>query len=163
MSEQTIIISSEELSESERDALAVVREFCASTGLAIEPVVHGVNPPYMDVELMGEDSLNSFGKSGKALDSLQYLLNLIIGRRVSGDVRIALDAAGYRARRIVILEALARECAENVIERQEECELDPLPAHERRIVHNILQQYPEIRTYSEGEDPDRHVVIAPKE
>lgn len=162
MSEQTTIITTDELSDIEREALSAVQEFCDNTGLKIQPVVHGVNPPYMEVELEGEDAMNSFGKSGKALDSLQYLLNLIIGRRVNGDVRIALDAAGYRSRRIVVLEALARECAETVIERQEECELDPLPAHERRIVHNILQEYPEIRTYSEGEDPDRHVIIAPK-
>ena len=161
MSEQSTI-QWDDLNGSEKEAIDLIQAFCENAGLNLSPVVHNINPPYLDVELVGDDAESTFGRSGKGLDALQYLLNLIVSKQSNGSVRVTLDAAGYRARRVVILEALARECVENVLERQEECELDPLPAHERRIVHNILSEYPEIRTYSEGEDPDRRVIIAPR-
>lgn len=155
-------IEQADLSAVEQEAVAVIGELCTASGLDLRPVVRGVHAPYMDVELVGDDAAESFGSHGRALDALQFLLNLIVGRRANGEVRIVLDAGGYRARREHVLCQLAVECAEQVKQRQEECELDPLPPHERRIVHNALKNDPGVRTYSEGDEPDRHIVIAPR-
>ena len=155
-------LSSEGLDAREHGAVEVLQEICGACGLAIQPEPKGRHAPYLDVELIGEDVAETLGRHGQSLDALQYLANLIIGRRVGPEVRVILDAGGYRARRSETLTNLAREFAAQVRERQEECELDPLPAHERRIIHNALADDPTIRTYSEGDDPDRRVIIAPR-
>lgn len=154
-------ISPDDLGAREREAHQVLAEICERTDLDLRPKVTGIQGAYVEIELVGDDAAASFGRHGKALDALQYLANLVIGRRV-GDVRVLLDAANYRARRAETLTNLAHEFAAQVKERQEECELEPLPAHERRIIHNALADDEAVRTYSEGEDPDRKVVIAPR-
>ena len=159
--EEKVSIPVGDLTESEKIAFDVLSEVCVESMLDLKPVVRSIQSPYIEIELVGADALESFGKNGKQLDALQYLCNLIIQRKAPEDVRVSLDASDYRARRVEALESLARECAAQVIERQEEAELDPLPSHERRILHNILSQIEGIRTYSEGEDPNRHVIIAP--
>lgn len=151
-----------DLGAREQAALDIVAEICEKTALDLEAVARDVQGQYVHVELVGGDALSSFGRNGKSLDALQYLVNLIVGRRVGGDVRVLLDAADYRKRREETLVNLAMEYADLVKERQEECELDPLPAHERRIIHNALADVAGIRTYSEGDDPDRRVIIAPQ-
>jgi spoIIIJ-associated protein len=150
-----------ELGAREQAALDIMTELCAKTALDLKPVARDIHGQYVHIELVGDDAQASFGRNGKSLDSLQYLANLIVGRRVGGDVRVLLDAADYRKRREETLVSLAMEFADLVRERQEECELDPLPAHERRIIHNALSEVEGIRTYSEGDDPDRRVIIAP--
>ena len=155
-------IPPDELEPRERAAYDVLADICQAMALDIRPEARAVNPPYIEIELVGADAEAAYGRHGKSLDALQYLANLIIGRKV-GDVRVLLDAADYRARRTTALEKLAHEYAALVRDRQEECELDPLPAHERRIIHNALLNEAGIRTYSEGDDPDRRVIIAPSE
>ena len=99
---------------------------------------------------------------GQALDALQLLANNILARRTDTDVRMILDADGYRERRAEALRARAREIAKEVKQRNEEAELEPLPPHERRIIHTALADDPDIRTYSEGDEPGRRVVISPR-
>jgi spoIIIJ-associated protein len=154
-------IAPETLSESERSALAIVEEICRLSRLQMRPVVRESHSTYLNIELVGEDAGLAFGK-GANLDALQYLSNLIVMRQVNGDVRLVLDAGNYRAKREAALRKLALEYAAQVKERQEECEIDPLPPHERRIIHNALLDDPEIRTYSEGEEPNRRIIIAPR-
>ena len=86
----------------------------------------------------------------------------MLAHRISSDVRLMLDAEGYRARRAATLIERARDLAREVRERNQEAELEPLPAHERRIIHNALIDEPGIMTYSEGDEPDRRIVIAPR-
>ena len=155
-------VTVESLTDKEAQALEILTEICQRSGLAISAEPKARHEPYLDVELVGDDAAWSFGRHGTSLDALQYLCNLIIGRRVGPDVRLILDAADYRNRREESLRKLAMEIAEEVLARQEEAELDPLPAHERRIIHNALMEISGIRTYSEGDDPDRRVIIAPK-
>lgn len=152
----------ESLNEAERAAFDIVREMVQAAGLDVWPQLRSTHPPYLDIELVGEDATTTLGRNGPSLDALQYLANLVIRRRVSSDVRIVLDAGGYRERRAQTLTRLAKDLAAQVKERQEECELDPLPAHERRIIHNALLDDPDVTTYSEGEDPDRRIIIAPR-
>jgi spoIIIJ-associated protein len=150
------------MTEREQAALEILEEICRAMEMDIRPEPREFHDPYLDVELVGEDAAAAFGRFGKRLDALQYLANLIIGRQTDSDVRLVLDADGYRARRTETLRQLALDYAAEVKSRQQECELDPLPAHERRIIHNTLADDLEIRTYSEGEEPDRRVIIAPR-
>lgn len=150
----------DQLSEDERTAFQIVVDACSATGTDMRPAIKAINPPYLELDLTGNFAAEGFGNHGKRLDALQFLLNLIVNRQVR-DVRLLFDCDNYRERRVEALTALAHECAAQVKERQEECELDPLPPHERRIIHNALKDDATIRTYSEGEDPDRRTIIAP--
>lgn len=146
-----------------REVQGVLQEFCEASGLDISAQITGRHGSYVDAELTGPDAAATFGASGRVLDSLQYLVNLVLARRIGPDVRLLLDVDNYRARREEVLIQMALDFASQVRERQEECEVDPpLPPHERRIMHKALQDDPGVRTYSEGEEPERRVIIAPR-
>jgi spoIIIJ-associated protein len=103
------------------------------------------------------------GKHGDVLNAMQYLVNIIASRRIERGVRATLDGNDYRRRREEALTTLAQRIAEQVQKRGEEAVLDALPAFERRIVHKALGEISGVTTYSEGEEPNRRVVIAPVE
>jgi spoIIIJ-associated protein len=155
-------VSIDSLNDDQRIAFTLVQEFCAASGLGAHAVVRTINRPYLSVEILGGDVRETLGKMGQGLDALQFLLNTVVMRRIGSDVRLLLDAEGYRERRADALRTRARELAAEVKLRKEEAELEPLPAHERRIIHSALADDPEISTYSEGDEPSRRVVIAPR-
>ncbi len=145
----------------DQEALDIVHDICDISGLDMAAECTGKEQAYLQIELVGADASETFGKHGKSLDALQYLVNLIVARRVGSEVRVMLDAGGYRERRIAALTAMAQEYAAQVRDRQEECEIE-LPPHERRIIHQALQDSEGIRTFSEGVGNDRRVIIAPR-
>ena len=149
----------------ERDiaALEVIRELCEVSGLAMRPEIRGVDGSYLKIELVGDDGARIFGEHGRMLDALQFVSNLIISRKLGPGVRVLLDAGGYRERRLKKLTELVKEYAAEVKARHEECEIDSLPPHERRIIHKLLSEDPDVLTYSEGEEPDRRIIIAPRD
>jgi spoIIIJ-associated protein len=103
------------------------------------------------------------GRHGQMIDSLQYLANAMAHRAVGeGRRRIVIDAAGYRARREATLEALARRTAEQASATGRRVELEAMSAVERRIVHELLKDDPEVTTASEGTEPNRYVVVLPR-
>jgi spoIIIJ-associated protein len=150
------------LDPAQQEAVTLLQEVCAASGLDCRPVVRGMQASYLHLELVGEDVRATWGRSGAGLDALQYLCNLILSHRVGSEVRVVLDADNYRERRAVLLRQRARDLAEEVKARNEEAELEPLPAHERRIIHKVLSEDPDIYTYSEGDEPDRRIIIAPR-
>ncbi len=146
----------------EQVALQIVSEFCVAAGGLMQAELKERQGSHLLISLNGIEAEETWGKSGQTLDALQLLLNHILAHRLRGDVRIMLDAGNYRTRRIDALKVHARELAAEVKSRNMECELEPLPSHERRIIHSELADDPDVETYSEGNDPDRHVVIAPR-
>ena len=142
-------------------AFQFMEELCAASGLDYRPVVRSVQKPYLHIEIVGEDVRTTLGRLGQALDALQFLANTALARRLSSDVRLMLDAGGYRERRAEMLRKRAIELAAEVKERNQEAELEPLPAHERRIIHSALSDDPDVSTYSEGDEPHRRIVISP--
>lgn len=112
--------------------------------------------------VVGEDAGDIIGRYGSTLNALQYLTVLATQRQTGEHVRIVLDAEGYRARREKALIDQAMALAAEVANAGQEAELDPLSAYERRIIHNALLNHPDVITYSEGVEPDRRVVIAPR-
>lgn len=161
-SEQLPVVPEETLSPDQLMALTFIKELCAASGLGAEAVVRSAQKPYLQIEIVGENVRQTWGRQGQTLDALQFLCNTVLAHRISSDVRLMLDAEGYRARRAATLIERARELAREVRERNQEAELEPLPAHERRIIHNALLDEPGITTYSEGDEPGRHIVIAPR-
>ena len=111
----------------------------------------------------GEDVGILIGKHGATLQSFQYLLNLTLNNARDSEegVRVTVDAGNYRARRQSSLEAVARGAAQRARREGGPIRLEPMPANERRIVHNFLQSEPGIVTQSEGREPHRCVVVAP--
>lgn len=118
---------------------------------------------YANLEIDGADASYLVGRKGETLNAVQYLLNVIGVHTFGEGVRVSLEADDFRKRRAEVLEKLAQDIAKEVIARGEEAVLDALPAFERRIIHQTLSEIEGVTTYSEGEEPDRRVVIAPAE
>lgn len=102
------------------------------------------------------------GKRGQTLDSLQYLTSLVVNKNKNDYTRVKLDTEDYRARREDTLENLSRNIAYKVRRTGRSVALEPMNPYERRIIHSSLQGNRFVETYSEGEEPYRHVVVAPK-
>ena len=111
----------------------------------------------------GNDTGYLTARQGEALNAFQHLLCLMVSRATGERARIVVDAGQYRAKRAEALVKTARELAQQVRDSGQEVEMDPLSAAERRVVHSALLDEPGVRTYSEGEEPERRVVISPEE
>lgn len=143
------------------DLKAIVVELLDAAGMQVDVKVGEISGRYANLILDGKDVAFLVGKHGEVLNALQYLVNIVAGRRLERNVRATLDGNDYRRRREEALTQLATQIADQVRERGEEAVLDALPAFERRIVHKALSVLEGVTTYSEGEEPNRRVVIAP--
>lgn len=114
------------------------------------------------VMMSGEDMGILIGKRGQTLDSLQYLVSLVVNKETEGYLRVKLDTENYRERRKETLETLARNISYKVKRTKRPVSLEPMNPYERRIIHSALQNDRYVVTKSEGEDPYRHVVISLK-
>lgn len=114
------------------------------------------------LNINGKDQGVLIGKHGQTLDAIQYLVNLAINKNLPEKERIVVDVEGYRRRREETLRRLAVRIADKVKREGKKEILEPMAPHERRIIHATLQGYKEVFTYSEGEDPYRHVIISPQ-
>lgn len=99
------------------------------------------------------------GKHGQTLDSLQLLVNLSVNKYTESYIGIYLDTENYRQRRKETLSSLAYNLGKKVKSTKKKVVLEPMPAHERRVIHNSLQKDAKLKTSSEGNEPHRYVVI----
>jgi spoIIIJ-associated protein len=157
----------EELQEEEQeDPVVVLRELLEevvdSLGLDAE-----VRIEQADGVLMGSvegDDLGLFiGRRGQTIDAVQHLAQRIVFRGGAPESRVVIDADGYRERREETLRSLAADAAEESLRSGEAIELDPMPASERRIVHEYLRERGGVQTHSEGNEPERYLVVEPGE
>ncbi|WKA47451.1 RNA-binding cell elongation regulator Jag/EloR [Geobacillus zalihae] len=102
------------------------------------------------------------GKHGQTLNALQFLAQLVANRHADEYVSIAVDVENYRERREKALIELAHKLAARAVKTGKEVRLEPLPAHERKIIHAALADNKHVLTYSVGVDPHRSIVVAPK-
>ena len=114
------------------------------------------------VSMEGDDMGILIGKRGQTLDSLQYLVSLVVNKETEGYLRVKLDTENYRERRKETLETLAKNISYKVKRTKHPVSLEPMNPYERRIIHSALQNDKYVTTRSEGEDPFRHVVISLK-
>lgn len=155
---KVVTVASQEDAEELADIVNEILDL-AQLQASVKPT--GLNGRYVNLELDGKDVAYLVGKHGEVLNAFQYLLNIISARQLESGVRVTLDGANYRRRREEALCNLALQIAEQVRERGEEAVLDALPAFERRVVHKAISEFDGVSTYSEGEEPNRRVVIAP--
>ena len=115
------------------------------------------------LSISGPDAGVLVGNHGQTLDSLQYLVSLMVNKDRPGRSRINVDSDGYRARRTATLTKFAQSLADQVVATGQEAITDPLNPQERRIIHTALQDNTNVKTYSEGFEPNRYVVVSPRE
>ena len=116
----------------------------------------------MDIDLSGDEMGVLIGKRGQTLDSLQYLVSLVINKGVEDYIRVKLDTEDYRARRKETLENLAKNISFKVKRTKRAVSLEPMNPYERRIIHSALQNDKYVTTHSEGEEPFRRVIVTLK-
>lgn len=114
------------------------------------------------ININGEDVNYLIGYRGENINALQTILSSIANKKSSSKIRVYLDVAGYRERRIKTLEDLAEKIARTVIRTKKAVTLEPMTAYERKIIHTKLQSHDKVKTFSKGEEPYRKVVITLK-
>ncbi|WP_027204705.1 RNA-binding cell elongation regulator Jag/EloR [Butyrivibrio fibrisolvens] len=116
----------------------------------------------LNIDLKGADMGVLIGKRGQTLDSLQYLVSLVINRDQEEYIHVKVDTENYRQRRKATLENLAKNIAYKVRKTRRNVSLEPMNPYERRIIHSALQNDRYVTTHSEGEEPYRRVVVTLK-
>lgn len=117
----------------------------------------------LDIDLAGDDMGVLIGKRGQTLDSLQYLVSLVVNKGEDDYIRVKVDTENYRQRRKDTLENLAKNIASKVRRTGKPVTLEPMNPYERRVIHSALQNDRYVETHSEGEEPFRKVVVSLKE
>ncbi|WP_337844990.1 R3H domain-containing nucleic acid-binding protein [Thermus sp.] len=143
----------------------VLEEFMVGLLLRLDPA-HYVEVRQEEnlfkVEVKGGDLGRFIGKEGKTLKAAEYLAGVVLAKAFGGAYRVQLDAAGYRRRREEKIRRLAEEAAETVIRTGRPLPLPPMRPSERRLVHMLLKEHPQVTTESQGEGEERHVVVYPR-
>ncbi len=116
----------------------------------------------LNIDLSGDEMGVLIGKRGQTLDSLQYLVSLVVNKDSEEYVRVKVDTEDYRRRRKETLENLAKNIAYKVKRTKRPVSLEPMNPYERRIIHSALQNDRYVTTHSEGEEPFRRVVVTLK-
>jgi len=149
------------LVEKEVGELCSLLEVDSEKSISLEEGEEGVK--YIKISFEGEDLGYMIGNHGRHLDSIQYILQLMLGKMTEQDpnYRILVDVGGYRKERNSHLEEMALQKADDVRILGEAIELPPMKPADRRVVHMVLSEYDDIITESEGEGRDRHIVIKP--
>lgn len=116
----------------------------------------------MNIDLSGNEMGVLIGKRGQTLDSLQYLVSLVVNKGEEDYIRVKVDTENYRQRRKETLENLAKNISYKVKRTKRPVSLEPMNPYERRIIHSALQNDRYVTTHSEGEEPFRRVVVTLK-
>lgn len=132
------------------------------SGLALDAEVDIVEyGEVIEATLRGEELGLAIGRHGQTIDAIQHLAFKVAVQGEAQPVRVVVDAAGYRERRRAVLERQADEAADAATRTSRPVALDAMNAGERKVVHEYLKPRAGIDTYSEGTEPDRHLVVAP--
>ncbi|MBO4928759.1 MAG: protein jag [Clostridiales bacterium] len=148
----------DEASEAEDAAVSFVAEVLSGIG------IHGKLDSYREEDVIyitvnGQDCGAAIGRHGETLDSISYLTNLVANRHSEERLRVVLDIGGYRKHREEVLVNMAHKAARQVLRNKRPYVLEPMNPAERRIVHAELQGVDGVTTHSEGEEPNRKVVV----
>ena len=115
------------------------------------------------ITLFSDNNSILIGKNGKNLQAFQNIIRQIVPNTINEKYKIIIDIENYKEKRLITIERLAKRVAREVKTSKVEAKLDPMNSYERRIVHNVLTNNKFVYTESEGEEPNRYVVIKPKE
>ncbi|MDE5823070.1 MAG: protein jag [Lachnospiraceae bacterium] len=169
LSETPIIASVKTVAEKtvDIDVEAAAKKFLsdvfAAMGITVEiSTKYNDSLKSLEVDLSGDEMGVLIGKRGQTLDSLQYLISLVVNKGTSEYIRVKVDTENYRQRRRETLENLAKNIAYKVKRTRRPVSLEPMNPYERRIIHSALQNDRYVTTHSEGDEPFRRVVVTPK-
>jgi spoIIIJ-associated protein len=138
----------------------LLEEVTAGLGLDAEVEVEE-RPGVLSGRLKGDDVGLFIGRRGQTIDAVQHLAQRIVFPEGPSQVRVEIDADGYRERRAELLRADADDAAEEALRDGQPVELEAMPPSERRIVHEYLRERGGVETHSEGEEPKRFLVVSP--
>ena len=138
----------------------LLEEIVDALGIDVEVEVEE-RPGVLSGRIQGADVGLFIGRHGQTIDAVQHLAQRIVFPLGPGESRIVIDADGYRERRAQLLRDDADDAAEEALRTGSAVAFDPLPSWERRIVHEYLRERGEVETHSEGEEPERYVVVSP--
>ena len=144
-----------------QEAISFVKKACEFMGLSVV-LETTERERYLNINIKGENMGILIGKRGQTLDALQYITNLCVGRHGKLAKNIVIDTENYRKRRRETLESLARTMSRKVRDTRQQIKLEPMSRFERHIIHTILQNDRNVRTFSEGNEPFRYVIVASK-
>ncbi|MET1248388.1 RNA-binding cell elongation regulator Jag/EloR [Sporolactobacillus sp. STCC-11] len=139
-----------------------LKELINKSGLTVRVRVDERNTRVCRCSLVGKDAFQLIGKHGKTLDAFQYLANRVVNKGSEHRMKLILDAENYRAIRKKSLIALAKRIAEKTVRSGRPHRFEPMPAFERKIVHTALSGNSKIRTFSNGAEPRRYLIVAPR-
>ncbi len=158
---------SDEFTDEELDAIAdvavgVINRIAGCYGL--EPGIEEYEGDDGEIimDIVGEDLGILIGRHGKTLDSLQVIVSAITNRQIERRYPIMVDVSGYKHRRRMKVEEIARRAAERAARQGRPVQLRPMTSFERKVVHMALRDDRRVTTGSDGEEPFRHVVVSPK-
>ncbi|KGK86784.1 MULTISPECIES: RNA-binding cell elongation regulator Jag/EloR [unclassified Clostridium] len=141
------------------EAREFLREVLNSMGIKAEIRIREEQDA-LKIILAGPEMGLLIGYRGETLDSLQYLVSLVINKDHEEEYkRVILDTENYRQKREETLKRLALKIANKARRTRKVVKLEPMNPYERRVIHSVLQNDPEVKTYSEGEEPYRRVVV----
>jgi spoIIIJ-associated protein len=146
------------------DPALCVREFLeqVASGIGIDADVEvGEDDDGIVAEFVGDDLGLLIGHHGQTIDAIQHLAYRFAFRKCGGPLRVSVDASGYRERRAVALRAAADQAAQTALQDRRPVALEAMSALERKVVHEHLKPRHDVETYSEGQEPDRRLVVAP--
>ena len=146
-------------------ATAAVGRILEAAGVNVTRTLRSAHDPEAGgpvIDLAGEDSGLLIGRRGQTLQALQFLVTLIVRKKLGEDVRVVLDVENYRQRRENSLRDMAAKVASRVAQTNRSITLEPMSPADRRIIHTSLAQHPGVRTESAGEGENRKVTIMPR-
>jgi len=155
----------------EQVAKEVVRDLLQHMGITAEVMavdnpstvpLTADEPQTIFIDVLGQDLGMLIGRRGDHLSQIQYLVTMLVNRRIDTWTRVIVDVEGYRNRREESLVGLAERVARQVSRSQRAIELEPMPPNERRIIHLTLQEHPDVQTFSTGEGHQRRITIQPR-
>jgi spoIIIJ-associated protein len=152
------------MTEQDQTPAERVRDFLerVTDALELDAEVEVVEEPDRIRGILHGEELGLFiGRHGQTIDAVQHLAFKMAARGQSAAPRVEVDAAGYRERRRVALERQADQAAADAIRSARPVALDAMSATERKVMHEYLKDRADVETYSEGTEPDRHLVVAP--
>lgn len=145
------------LDEKEKEIIEKTKILLEKMSLDFEIEIKKVKEKSYIINLIGEDNAIIIGQKGKTLNSFEYLLGSLIK-----DCRIEVDVEKFKEKRNETLRALGKKMAEKVLKTGKTVRLNSMPPRERKIIHEVVNKYPNLDTYSEGRDPKRYIVIKKK-
>ncbi len=161
-SKPAIIKARVKCSVSDKAADFLKQVFDAMNMIVLVDVKYDEENHNLSIDLSGDEMGVLIGKRGQTLDSLQYLVSLVVNKDSEEYIRVKVDTEDYRKRRKETLENLAKNIAYKVKRTKRPVSLEPMNPYERRIIHSALQNDRYVTTHSEGEEPFRRVVVTLK-